>query len=124
MSKRLLLIMGHGSRRTEANQEFQQLVANINAEQLPYDAIRFCFLELTEPRLNTAIDQAIADHYSDIDLYPMFFNHGNHVGRDIPEDIAEVCQQHPHLNLRQLDYFGLFQGLADTINQHVLQQQA
>lgn len=122
MSKPLLVIMGHGSRKAQANDEFKYVVENIELDSLPYHCVNHCFLELATPSLASVVEHAVIENYTHIDLYPLFFNCGNHVARDIPKQIQDIKDQYPTITIKQLDYFGMHRGLPDTIAQHVLQQ--
>ncbi|MFT5116913.1 MAG: sirohydrochlorin ferrochelatase [Kiritimatiellia bacterium] len=122
MKKHVLIIMAHGSRKTEANNEFEQLIKVMSTQGLDYIMIKHCFLEMAEPNLPSVIEECLSLGYKQFDLYPLFFNQGNHVSRDIPEQIQAVQQQHPECSVRQLDYFGSFDQLAHGITEHIYRQ--
>lgn len=115
----VLIMMAHGSRKIEANEEFKQLVDKVALTATDYTLVTHCFLEIASPNLETCITQCAALGYQHYDLYPLFFNQGNHVTRDIPQQIQQAQQQHPQCHIRQLQYFGLFNGLATSIHQHI-----
>ncbi|MRT95061.1 sirohydrochlorin chelatase, partial [Ancylomarina sp. 16SWW S1-10-2] len=60
--------------------------------------------------------------YQQFDLYPLFFNRGNHVTRDIPAQIAQTQEQHKGCVIRQLDYFGKFEQLGNSVVEHIQEQ--
>jgi sirohydrochlorin ferrochelatase len=117
----VLIIMAHGSRKTKANNEFETLVNEIAKTEMAYVIVKHCFLELAAPKLSDAIDECLSLGYHQFDLYPLFFNQGNHVTRDIPEQIQQLQQQHPDCTIRQLDYFGEYKQLKDTVTTHIKQ---
>ena len=117
-----LLIMAHGSRSEQANDEFRALVDKV-AQQLPdYSAVLPCFLELARPSLNEALQQLAHQPVQQVQLYPLFFNRGKHVGRDIPAQIEEARQRFPGFDIRHLDYFGNADALATLVSEHIRQQ--
>ncbi len=125
MSK-ALLIMAHGSRSETANDEFRVLV-NTVAESGPgagqeYVAVLPCFLELANPSLIEAIQQLEHQPVKTVQLYPLFFNKGKHVGRDIPAQVEDARQRFPDLSIELLEYFGSARGLTSLILQHVSEQ--
>lgn len=120
--KPVLLIMAHGSRKVQANEEFIQLVQKIAATHLDYAAVKHCFLEIAAPTLQDAVEECLLLGQQHFDLYPLFFNQGNHVSRDIPEQIANILQHYPECHIRQLSYFGEYDGLQGMLSQHILQQ--
>jgi sirohydrochlorin ferrochelatase len=121
-SHSVLIIMAHGSRKIEANEEFAQLVEQIAAISTEYALVTHCFLEIATPSLEDCINEYVALGYQHYDLYPLFFNQGNHVTRDIPQQIQDAQQQHPSCHIQQLNYFGLFGGLAHSVHQHIQHQ--
>ena len=129
--KKALLIMAHGSRKQAANEEFTQLVSHIRQRvmsdisgklsKLHYDTVSHCFLEIAEPRLATAVKDHIVLGYSEFDVYPLFFNNGHHVSRDIPHQVETIKQQHSII-IRQLNYFGSYTLLGERLLDHVITQ--
>lgn len=121
MSK-ALLIMAHGSRSEAANDEFRALVERVAAQAPDYLAVLPCFLELAQPSLLEAIQQLDHQPVSEVELYPLFFNRGKHVGRDIPAQLAQAQQRYPQLPLTLLDYFGTASALPELVLNHIHQQ--
>lgn len=125
MSK-ALLIMAHGSRSETANDEFRALVERVSeaahANGQEYAAVIPCFLELARPSLIEAIQQIEHQPVETVQLYPLFFNKGKHVGRDIPAQIEEARERFPDLDITLLDYFGNSEGLADLVLGHIASQ--
>ena len=125
MSK-ALLIMAHGSRSDTANDEFRALVEAV-AESAPgageeYVAVLPCFLELAQPSLVEAIQQLEHQPVTHVQLYPLFFNKGKHVGKDIPAQVEDARERFPALTIELLDYFGNADGLASLVLEHIASQ--
>ncbi|MQX52598.1 sirohydrochlorin chelatase [Alcanivorax sediminis] len=122
MSK-ALLIMAHGSRSETANDEFRALVEKVaefaRANGQEYAAVLPCFLELAKPSLIEAIQQLEHQPVDTVQLYPLFFNKGKHVGKDIPFQIDEARERFPELQVEQLEYFGSAKGLAAFVLDHL-----
>ncbi|WP_272974850.1 sirohydrochlorin chelatase [Alcanivorax jadensis] len=55
-------------------------------------------------------------------LYPLFFNKGKHVGKDIPAQVEDARQRFPDLTIELLDYFGNANGLAALVLKHIGEQ--
>lgn len=125
MSK-ALLIMAHGSRSETANDEFRALVETVaesaHAAGQEYVAVLPCFLELASPSLVDAIQQLEHQPVETVQLYPLFFNKGKHVGKDIPAQVEEARQRFPDLTIELLEYFGNAGGLAPLVLQHIGEQ--
>lgn len=118
MSK-ALLIMAHGSRAGAANDEVRALAEQVARDHREYAAVSACFLELAVPSLLEALQQLEHQPVQTVYVYPLFFNNGRHVARDIPAQVAEARQRFPHLTIELLDYFGSADGLAALVGQHV-----
>lgn len=129
MNKKGLVVMGHGSRRQEANTEFARYVQQIadadaahqNGQQ--YGFVRAAFLELAAPTLMQACEAAVADSCTHLDVYPLFLNQGRHVERDIPQQVAEVMERFSHVHVRLLDYMGNSAELTNLVLNHLRAQQ-
>ncbi len=117
-----LLIMAHGSRASAANEEFLAFVNKLAEQNQHYTAVRGVFLELSEPSLVQAVHSLADQGINTFQLYPLFFNCGKHVQKDIPAQIAEAQASRPNIEIRMLDYFGSSKTLVDAVNQHILQQ--
>lgn len=120
-SNQALAVIAHGSRNEDANREFLQLVCDLAGVVEDYDAVRGCFLELAEPSLAQAVEALVDTGAQRIHVYPLFFNQGKHVVRDIPELVAEQQQRFPEHSIELLSYFGSFDGLAHMIQTHLHQ---
>ena len=64
----VLMIMAHGSRKIEANQEFEQLTHRIAKQSHHYAEVKPCFLDKLVP-VTTRIK-------SSLELFSIFFNNG------------------------------------------------
>ena len=121
MSK-ALLIMAHGSRADAANDEFRALVEKVSENSRDFVAVLPCFLELARPSLQEALQRLEHQPVTTVYLYPLFLNGGKHVVRDIPAQVAEARERHPHLNIELLDYLGGAGELVALVARHVERQ--
>ncbi len=114
-----LIILAHGSRRQESNQEIVTLVEKVKSiSNNEYDMIEHAYLEIVEPNLPQCIDQAIKNGAKNITVFPYFLNSGNHVKRDIPAIIENAVTKYPDCNFN----ISAFIGMHKDIPQLVLQQ--
>lgn len=123
--ERALIIMAHGSRRNEANEEFFNLVKKVgetaSGENNNYSLVLPALLEQAPPTLLEAC-KSLPSTITDIDVYPLFFNQGRHVEKDIPAQVAEVMGVLPDKNVRLLKYFGQSEGMAALVLNHITEQ--
>lgn len=111
--------MAHGSRRASANDEFFQLVQRIGENNPNYAATRAALLEQAPPTLMQTC-RKLPSNIREIDVYPLFFNCGRHVEKDIPAQVAEVMEAMPGIAVRLLPYFGGSPELADWVLKDIL----
>ena len=128
MSK-ALIIMAHGSRNAEANQEFEALVERIRSAEdrsgeNGFGQVHAAFLELAEPTLREAAERAVKAGAEELVVYPLFFNRGRHVRSDIPALVEQVREAFPQCRVELLDYFGTAEELAPTVRQHIDRQRS
>lgn len=113
---RVLLVLAHGSRRRESNEEIRHLSRRL-AECLHdrYESVAPAFLELAEPSIPAAIDGAVNAGAAEVVLFPYFLSAGRHVGEDIPRLVAEARHRHPHVRLELRPHLGELPGLIQLI---------
>ncbi|MFQ5878191.1 MAG: sirohydrochlorin chelatase [Acidobacteriota bacterium] len=94
-----LLVIGHGSRVPGANQVLAQVASSLRRQFRPF-VVEHAFLELAQPDIQAGIDRCVEQGALRILLVPYFLYLGGHVGRDIPEHIAQGKARHPGLEIR------------------------
>lgn len=100
-----LILIAHGSRRSEANQAHLELCGRVS-DQLG-QVVSPAFLELADPDIATAIDDAVGvRHARHVLLLPYFLHPGNHTRTDIPAIVAAARLRHGAITIDQLDHVG------------------
>ncbi len=113
-----LLVVAHGSRRAESNQEIIRLtekVAALSADQ--FDCVECAFLELAEPLIPDAIQSLAGRGATSVLVVPYFLARGAHVASDIPEQVAIAQAAVPALEITVSDYFGAAAEVPEMIFQ-------
>lgn len=116
--KKFYLLIAHGSRLEEANEELRRLVERLS-DRIEHKIIA-CFLELVEPSLATAIDQAVAGGASRVKVLPYFLAQGRHVGQDIPKILQDKRRQYPQIKIEMLQYLGADPMLLELLEKILL----
>ncbi len=119
-----LIIMGHGSRRVSANEEFSGYAKRVEAmneeNTVPrYQHVGVAFLEFSPLTLMEACELAVNAGCNSIDVYPVFLTLGKHVGRDIPQQVAELMERFPDVRANLLEHMGTSVNLPTLILDHV-----
>lgn len=94
-----VLLIAHGSRRAEANQELVDLAARLLNDRL-YKIIEPSFLELAEPDIVTGGSACVARGAGRVLMIPYFLSAGVHIRRDLAAAREELSQQFPEVDFR------------------------
>ena len=113
---RVLILLAHGSRHPTTTKELIDLAAVVGRALTPL-SVTYAFLEMAKPSLHEAINRAVDNGATSIDVLPLFLNTGNHVTRDIPQLIAEAKRQHRGLTIRLLAHIGAHPGYPALVEQ-------
>ncbi|MFM7319197.1 MAG: sirohydrochlorin chelatase [Isosphaeraceae bacterium] len=89
-----VLLIAHGSRRQEANQELVDLAQRLQG-QLAYEIIEPSYLELAEPDIVAGGSACVAKGASSVLMVPYFLSAGMHIRRDLTEARDTLRQQFP-----------------------------
>lgn len=116
---RTLILLAHGSRRHESNQEVITLTDEVrNKAKDIYESVEYAFLELAEPELLYAIENSVKQGATEITVLPYFLNSGNHVKQDIPAIIDTAMEKYPHCKFNVTVCIGMYEGMAELILNH------
>ena len=115
-----LIILAHGSRRKESNEEIKELANNVkNIAQDKFDLIKYAYLEVVNPNLHNAIDDVIDAGVKEVIVFPYFLNSGNHVVRDIPAMVETARGKYPDCNFKITECIGMYKGIPELILQQI-----
>lgn len=93
-----LVLIAHGSRREEANQDLHLVVANLR--RLGYARTFASFLELASPSIVEAGNTCVASGARQVVLAPYFLSAGRHVTEDLQAARDELAAMHPGVDFR------------------------
>lgn len=111
-----LLLVAHGSRREESNDEIETLAKKLSYLGSEYQGVGFAFLELAEPQITDALESMITNGAESIVVLPYFLAEGKHVVKDVPAEIAKVKEAYPDVEIKVAPHF----GAADDIPRFLL----
>ena len=107
------ILVAHGSRLEAANDEVRSLAARLSA--LGSQTVRAAFLEIAQPSIPEAIEQAARTAPSEILILPYFLTQGRHVQEDIPAVLAAKAKAFPETPIRLLPYFGTAEAILEVL---------
>lgn len=117
---RALLVVAHGSRREESNDEVRRLAEALRGRLGGrYQRVEAAFLELAEPSIAAGIDQAVAAGAAEVVVFPYFLTAGRHVAEDVPAIVEERRRAHPSVHITLTPYLGASEAVAALIAEQV-----
>jgi len=114
MTKRALVLFGHGARDPRWAEPFQRL-QKLTQEQMPDVSVSLAFLELMTPRLPDLMKELIQSGCTDVTVVPVFFGQGGHVLRDLPIMIDQLKIDYPTVTLKAVAAVGEDAGVLNAI---------
>jgi len=89
-----VLVVGHGSRRAEANDDLRE-AANRIGERGGFELIEPAFLEIEHPNIAEGYYRLVQRGARDITVHPYFLSPGRHTRGDIPVEVSAAASRHP-----------------------------
>jgi sirohydrochlorin ferrochelatase len=115
-----LLIVSHGSRRKDSNEEVRLLTERVAQNIGPsFEKVSCAFLELTSPTIDMAIAEVVGEGATEIVVFPYFLASGTHVVNDIPRIVQEGREKFPNIGMTVIPCLGAIQGISDLILDHI-----
>ena len=115
MSK-ALLVVAHGSRRAQSNDEVRALTERVrDSAGDRYAAVECAFLELAEPSIPDGLSRLIKQGAARITVMPYFLAAGRHVAEDIPAEVEPIRRQHPDVAIEIAPYLGTSATMAALV---------
>ena len=112
---RALLLIDHGSRRTEANEMLQCMAALVQRMAGASVIVRHAHMELAEPSIERGVESCLAAGATEIIAFPYMLSPGRHSTADIPAMIAAAAKAHPDVRVRVTPAFGIESELGEVI---------
>lgn len=113
--KKSLLVVAHGSRREQSNDEVRALVSKMSSMDHNFFEIKAAFLELAEPLIPNGIKQLIESGANHVVVLPYFLSAGRHVVEDVPADVKIIQDEHPDITITIAPYFGSANEVSDIL---------
>jgi sirohydrochlorin ferrochelatase len=111
---RAILLVDHGSRRTEANSQIELVAERLRA-RLPDAIVESAHMELAPPSIAEGIAACVAAGATHIRLHPYFLASGFHTRESIPELVEEALRGHPGIEVHITKPLGVHDKLIDVV---------
>jgi sirohydrochlorin ferrochelatase len=109
-----LLLIAHGSRNEEANQDLHHVVAELRGRG-QYAIVEASFLELAEPDILQGGRKCVDQGAGRVILLPYFLSPGVHVRRDLREFRERLAEQFPKVEFLLGEPIGRHETLIDLL---------
>jgi uroporphyrin-III C-methyltransferase len=97
--QRGVLVVGHGSRRAEANEDVREAALRIG-ERGDLGLVESAFLEIEHPNIVEGFARLVQRGARDITVHPYFLSPGRHTRGDIPVEVSEAASRNPGITYR------------------------
>ena len=92
-----ILVVGHGSRRPEANDDVREAARRIGLRG-GFPLIEAAFLEIEHPTIVESFARLVERGAQTVIVHPYFLSPGRHTRGDIPEEVKLAAAAHPGIN--------------------------
>lgn len=113
-----VVIVDHGSRRSESNQMLETAAMRFAAGS-EYRIVEPAHMELAQPDIRSAFDRCVARGARRVVVFPYFLSPGRHWTEDIPALVAAAAENHPGVEWLVTAPFGLHPGMIEIINDRI-----
>ena len=109
-----IIILAHGSKRQETKETLAGIVELVKT-QGGFTDIKEAYLQFNTPTLAETVESFVAQGIMKIVIAPYFLFKGVHNTEDIPNEIAELKEKHPGLEIVLAEPLGVDKRLAEIL---------
>ncbi|CCQ16026.1 Secreted protein [Rhodococcus sp. AW25M09] len=115
-----LIAVAHGSRDTRSGATIH-LAVDVLRRRRPDLDVRVAFLDLTEPDVDTVVDDLAAAGHTRMVAVPLLLGSAFHARVDLPELLGAARTRHPGVSIEQSDVLGDDPVLIDAVRDRILE---
>jgi precorrin-8X/cobalt-precorrin-8 methylmutase len=112
--KTAVVVVAHGSRVKEANRGLYGVIENLRSTGR-WDMVEPSFLQFEEPNLLCAVEGVINRGAGKVVVVPLLLFPGNHMLKDIPEEIEEQRSRHTGVEIVLTRHMGIDDRIAQIV---------
>lgn len=110
-----LLLIDHGSRRSEANALLSEVVAEVKRRLGATSIVEPAHMELAEPTIAQGFARCIEQGANRVVAHPFMLAPGRHVTEDLPSLVAKAADEHPGVAFVIAAPLGAHAGVIDAV---------
>ena len=92
-----ILVVGHGSRRDEANRDVHEAARRIG-EHGGFSLVEAAFLEIQQPNVAEGFKRLVERGADNVTVHPYFLSPGRHTRGDLPREVSEAAECFPEVS--------------------------
>lgn len=115
-----LLLIAHGSRQEEANEDLGYVLAGLRARGT-HTVVEAAFLELAQPDIDQGAARCVGRGANRVVLLPYFLSAGVHVRRDLGEARRRLAERHAGVAFVLAEPLGKHPLLVDVLSERAAQ---
>lgn len=120
-----LILLSHGSRRQESNDEMLQLAQAVAGIQgSPFARVVCAFQQFGRPDFKETLGQLVDQGVKEVIVFPLFLAAGSHVREDVPALMDEARAAYPGLQISVMPHLGQTSGMADFLLDQAVRHQS
>jgi len=117
MSKEAVILLGHGSQAEEGNTALAEVAAFVSG--MVGEEVAPAYLQFKAPSLTESVERVIGAGATRVVVVPYFLYQGNHVMRDIPEELDMLRKEHPGVTIILTEHLGAHMKLAEVVVERI-----
>ena len=115
-----ILVVGHGSRREEANADVRN-AARLIAGRASFACVEPAFLEIVSPTIEEGFARLVRRGADHVIVHPYFLSPGRHTRGDIPVDVQAAASRHPGVTYRITEPLAAHPSVIDASIERILE---
>lgn len=117
-----ILVVGHGSRREEANADVRE-AARLIARRGSFACVEPAFLEIASPTIDEGFAKLVKRGANHVIVHPYFLSPGRHTRGDIPVEVEEAANRNPGVTYQITEPLAAHPSVIDASIERILEMQ-
>ena len=113
-----VVVLAHGSKVKSGNEGLFKIVEMLRAMG-KWDMVEAGFLQLAKPGLTEAVDDIVGRGAKRVVVMPLLLFSGNHVLKDIPEEIEKERKKYPEVEFCYTKNIGADERIAQITRERI-----
>jgi sirohydrochlorin ferrochelatase len=109
-----LLLIAHGSRRTEANADLEFIAGEVRSRE-SFGHVQVSYLELAEPNIERGGELCVEQGADTVVMLPYFLSPGIHVVEDLVAARDQLSARFPNVTFRLAEPLGRHPKLVEIV---------